>query len=132
MQVFIRRPGQIGKPELKPVKINAIAPEVIYRADDDSPVSLEVCTCAPGVHCMCTFGVHTKKSGNGGSFTDSNEINRNYLLMDLNVHYNDGAQERSVSSALSYRSCSFEKSAHINTKACKLLQMKFTGMRAVS
>jgi hypothetical protein len=85
--------------------------------DDGSPGSSDVCTCAPGVHRMCTSGVHTKKSGDNGSFTDSNRMNGDYLSKDLNVHCNGGAQERSVSSALSNGSCSFEKSAHIDTNA---------------
>ncbi len=51
--------------------------------------------------------------------------------MDLNVHLNGGVQERSVSSFLSHLSCSFEKSAHIDTKAREIYSTGFTGMRAI-
>jgi hypothetical protein len=92
----------------------------VLFSGDDFPGSPDVCTCALDVHRMCTFEVHTKKSEDDGYFTDSNKINKNYLLNDLYVHRNDGAQERSVSPSLSHHSCSFEKSAHIDQKAHKI------------
>jgi hypothetical protein len=98
--------------------------------DDDSPGSSDACTCAPGVHRMCTSGVHTKKSEDSGYFPDSNIINENNLSKDPNVHCNDGAQERSVSSALSHGSCSFEKSAHIDQKAHKIYSNEIYGQES--
>ena len=116
-------------PQARSKEIRELKDAIVDPGGDVTPDSSDVCTCALGVHCMCTFEVHTKKSENSGFFSDSDKMNRNYLSNDLNVHRNVRAQEGSVSSALSHRLCSFEKSAHIDPKACKLIQIKFTGRR---
>jgi hypothetical protein len=120
MQDLCGDPGNSGSREMKPIRIKAVIPDVIYTTGDDFPGSSEVCTCALNGHRMCTFEVHTIKSEDDGYFIDPSEINRDYLLMDFNVYRNGGAQKRYASSSLSHRSCSFEKSAHIDAKACEI------------
>jgi hypothetical protein len=78
----MRRPGQFGKPEMKPIEIKAVATEPSL-----------VCSFAASLQPFCSNLLQSKREDKGGSFAGCSPDGGDFLPTKCTLRKNSGAQE---------------------------------------